>query len=77
MSYSNNLPFAQHICAVYKSCFHNISDLRRIRNTLDQTTACSIATSLIHSKIDYSNSLLLSGVTTAVGPPARVSAGPP
>jgi len=37
----------------------SIRDLRRIRNTIDQTTACTIATSLIHSKIDYSNSLLL------------------
>jgi len=36
-----------------------IRDLRRIRNTIDQTTACTIATSLIHSKIDYCNSHLL------------------
>ena len=34
-------------------------DLRRIRNTIDLTTACTIATSLIHSKVDYCNSLLL------------------
>jgi len=27
--------------------------------TIDQTTACTIATSLIHCKIDYRNSLLL------------------
>jgi len=33
--------------------------MRRIRNTIDQTTACTIATSLIHSKIDYCSSLLL------------------
>jgi len=37
---------------------HNIRDLRRIRNTIDQTTACTFATSLIHSKFDYYNSLL-------------------
>jgi len=38
-----------------------VSDLRRIRNrpTVDQTAACTIATSLIHTKIDYCNSLLL------------------
>jgi len=28
-------------------------------NTIDQTTACTIGTSLIHSKIDYCHSLLL------------------
>jgi len=43
----------QHISSISKSCFLNIRDLRRIRNTIDQTTACTIATSLIHSKIDY------------------------
>jgi exonuclease III len=57
--FDNNLTFSQHISAISKSCFLNIRDLRRIRNTIDQTTACTIATSLIHSKIDYCNSLLL------------------
>jgi len=52
-----NLKFVQQISA--KSCFQNIRDLRHIHNTIDQTTACAIATSLIHSKIDYCNSLLL------------------
>ena len=42
-----------------KSCFSHIRDLRRIRNTLDHKTACTIATSLIHSKLDYCNSLYL------------------
>ena len=36
-----------------------IWDLRRIRNTLDHKTACTIATFLIHSKLDYCNSLHL------------------
>jgi len=59
--FDKNLPFAQHITAVSKSCFHNIRDLRCIRNTIDPTTACTIAnaTSLIHSNIGYCNSLLL------------------
>jgi len=57
--FDTNLSFAQHITAVSKSCFHNILDRRRIRSTNDQTTACTIATSLIHYNIDYSNSLLL------------------
>jgi len=34
-------------------------DLRRIRDTNNQTTACTIATSLIHSHIDYLTILLL------------------
>jgi len=57
--FDKNPSFAQHISAISKSCFLNIRDLRRIRNTIDQTTACTIATSLIRCKIDYCNSLLL------------------
>jgi len=57
--FDKNLSFAQHISSISKSCFNTIRDLRRIRNTIDQTTARTIATSLIHSKIDYCDSLLL------------------
>jgi len=58
--FNKNLSFAQHISSTSKSCFHKIHDLRRIRNrpTIDQTTVRTIATSHIHSKIDYCNSLL-------------------
>jgi len=48
---------SHHISSVSKSCFLSIRDLRRIRNTLDFSTARTIATSLIHSKLDYCNSL--------------------
>jgi len=57
--FDKNMSIAQHISPIYKSCFLNIRDLRRICNTIDQITACTIATSLIHSKIDYCNSRLL------------------
>jgi len=53
--FDNNLSFAQHISSFSKSCFLNIRDLRRIRNTTDQTTACTIPTSFMYSKIDYCN----------------------
>jgi len=53
------MSFAQYISAISKSCLLNIRDLRRIRNTIDETIACSIATFLIHSKFDYCISLLL------------------
>jgi len=53
--FDTNLSFTQHILSISKSCFHNNRDQRRIRNTIDQTIACTIATSLIHSKINYCN----------------------
>src|SRR5664279_1648419 len=48
-----------HISAIFKSFFCHIRDLRRIRSTLDLTTAKTIATSLIHFRLDYCNSLFL------------------
>ena len=54
-----SLPMLDHISSVSKSCFMAIRDLRCIRNTLDSTTAKTIATSQIHSKVDYCNSLFL------------------
>jgi len=50
---------SDHIFSVSKSCFLSIRDLRRIRNAIDSTTAKTIATSLINSKVDYCNSLYL------------------
>ena len=54
-----NLYFSDHISYISKSCFSHIRDLQRIRNTLDHKTACTVATSLIHSILDYCNSLYL------------------
>ena len=34
----------------------HIRDLRRLRPILDYKTACTIATSIVHSKLDYCNS---------------------
>jgi len=54
------LSMSDHISSFSKSCFLSIRDLRRIRNyTLDFSTARTIATSLIHSKLDYYNYLFL------------------
>ena len=57
--FDSNLSFSGHISYISKSCFSHIRDLRRIRNTSDHKTACTIATYLIHSKLDYCNSLYL------------------
>jgi len=50
---------SDHISSVSKSCFISIRDIRRIRNTLNFSTARTIATSLVYSKLDYCNSLFL------------------
>jgi len=57
--FDSTLSMSDHISSVSKSCFLSIRDLRRIRNTLDFSTARTIATSIIHSKLDYCNSLFL------------------
>src|SRR5664279_4437830 len=57
--FDSTLSMSDHISAISKSCFYHIRDLRRIRSTLDLTTAKTIATSLIHSRLDYCNSLFL------------------
>ena len=57
--FDTNFTFSQNISSISKSCFYHIRDLRRIRNTIDRSTACNIATSLIHSKVDYFNFLFL------------------
>jgi len=55
--FDSNLSFKKHINNVTKACFYHCRDLRRIRSTLDFETARTIATSLVHSKLDYCNSL--------------------
>jgi hypothetical protein len=57
--FDNHLCFQDHITSLSKSCYYHIHDLRRIRDTLDFSTACTIGTSLVHSKLDYCNSLYL------------------
>ena len=55
----STLSMSDHISAVSKSCLFHIRDLRRIRNTIDLNTAKIIATALVHSRLDYCNSLFL------------------
>src|SRR6218665_585501 len=54
-----HLSFSNHISNLSRSCFMHIRDLRRIRPMLDFKTASTIATSIVHSKLDYCNSLFL------------------
>ena len=55
--FDNHLSLNNQITALSQSCFYHIRDLRRIRDSLDFKTASTIATALVHSKLDYCNSL--------------------
>ena len=55
--FDEHLTFSDQISAISKACYYHIRQLRCIRPYLDSTTACTIATSIVHSKLDYCNSL--------------------
>src|SRR6218665_360177 len=58
--FEKNLIFADHITKLSQICYMHIRDLRRLRPILDYKTASTIATSIVHSKLDYCNSLFYS-----------------
>ena len=51
------LSFSNQISSLSSACHYHIRDLRRFRHTLDFTTATTIATALVHSRLDYCSSL--------------------
>jgi hypothetical protein len=55
--FDSSLNFESQISQLSKSCYAHIRDLRRLRPCLDTKTASTIATSIVHSKLDYCNSL--------------------
>ena len=57
--FDSSLTFSKQISSLSSACNYHILDLHRIRYTLDLKTASVIATSLVHSKLDYCNSLYL------------------
>src|SRR6218665_2367165 len=58
--FDKNLIFADHITKLSETCYMHIRELRRLRPILDHKTACTIATSIVHSKLEYCNSLFYS-----------------
>ena len=56
--FDKNLTFHSYISAVCTSCFYHMPDLRRIRRHLDLDSAKLLATALVFTRLDYSNSLL-------------------
>jgi len=55
--FDEHLSFSDHITALSKSCNFDICQLCCIRPFLDIKTASTIATSIVHSKLNYCNSL--------------------
>ena len=55
--FDEHLTFCDQISAISKSCYYHIRQLHCIRPYLDSSTARTIATSIVHSKLDYCNSL--------------------
>jgi len=55
--FGEHLTFSDQITALSKACYYHIRQLRCIRPYLDSSTACTTATSIVHSKLDYCNSL--------------------
>ena len=58
--FDSSVTFSKQISSLSSACNYHIGDLRRIGHTLGLKTASVIATSLVHSKLDYCNSLYLS-----------------
>ena len=58
--HGEHLTFYDQISAISKACCCHFRQLQCIHPYLDSTTACTIATSIIHFKLDYCNSLYYS-----------------
>jgi len=55
--FDEHLTFSDQITALSKSCYYHIRELCCIHLYLDFKTASTIATSIVHSKLDYCNPL--------------------
>ena len=53
------LSFDKHISTVCKQCFCHIRALRHVRDTLPDDVARTVACSIVGSRLDYCNSLLV------------------
>jgi len=55
--FDEHLTFSDQIPALSKSCYYHIRELCCIRPYLDFKTTSTIATYIVHSKLDYCNSM--------------------
>jgi len=54
----STMSFDRHVDNVFRTAFHNVRALRRIRKFITIDDAKNIATALVGSRLDYCNSLL-------------------
>jgi len=55
--FDEHFTFSDQISDIFNACYYHIRQLRCIRPYLDSTTVCTTATFIVHSKLDYCNSL--------------------
>jgi len=55
--FDKHLTFSDQVTSLTKACCYHIRQLHCIRPHLDSSTVFTIATSIVHSKLDYCNSL--------------------
>ena len=72
VTFDSNLCFSKHISTICRSSSFHIRQLRQIRPLLDSDSAIILAYSLVHSKLDYCNSLLYGLPQYTVKPLQRV-----
>jgi len=56
--FDEHITFSDQISSVSKSCYYHIGQIRCIRPYLDTKTASTIATSIVHSKLHATYSML-------------------
>ena len=59
--FDEHLTFSDQITSLSKACYYHIRQLRCIRPYLDSSTACTIATSIVHCKL---NTVILSAINS-------------
>jgi len=62
--FDEHLTFSDQISALSKSGYYHIREFRCVRPYLDFKTTSTIATSIVHSKLDYCNSLSITTFQT-------------
>ena len=54
----DKLTFDKHVAEICRNCYYHIKAFREIRRFLTKDIACSVARSIVLSRLDYCNSLL-------------------